>query len=158
VFTAPPAVVYQSAGAFPEHQRQEASNMRINERGVEGAAVLELAGKLRGFSTSEAVMAAVRRHADAGRRLIVADLGGVSSVDADGMATLIHCGRLVRASGGRLCLAGLTRRIDDLVVITALVTEFDVYDTVAEAVGRRTMLAPSGAGAAAVGRAAAAPA
>ena len=101
--------------------------MRINERGVEERPSWNWPGKLRGFSTSEAVMAAVRRHADAGWRLIVADLGGVSSVDADGMATLIHCGRLVRASGGRLCLAGLTRRIDDLVVITALVTEFDVY-------------------------------
>jgi hypothetical protein len=53
----------------------------------------------------------------------------------------------MRKAGGELSLAGITNRIHDLLVITRLLTVFDTFDSIEEAVGA-TPTYPGVAGAA----------
>ncbi len=110
--------------------------MKISERQFGDALVLDLAGPLAGGKAAALINSAVRRHGQAGQRLVVANLGKVPSVDLAGLGALVEAYRTMRAAGGVLRLAAITKRIHDLVVITRLLTVFDTYDSVEEAVGR----------------------
>lgn len=109
--------------------------MRISERQFGDVVVLDLAGPLTGGKPAAEVDAAVRRNSRAGKRIAVANLGSVPSVDLAGLGALVDAFRTMRAAGGELRLANLTQRIHDLVVITRLLTVFDAFDSVEEAVG-----------------------
>lgn len=61
-------------------------------------------------------------------RQIVLNLGGVSYIDSGGLGTLVGLYTSARASGGDIKLANLTKRVDDQLQITKLVTIFEVYD------------------------------
>jgi len=110
--------------------------MKISERQFGDAIVLDLAGPLTGGTAAGLIDSAVRRLGETGQRLVVANLGKVPSVDLAGLSALIEAYRTMRASGGILRLAAITKRIHDLIVITRLLTVFDTYDSVEEAVGR----------------------
>jgi anti-sigma B factor antagonist len=116
--------------------------MRITERRLGSAAVLDLAGPVAGFKADAALGAAVRRQLEAGSRLVVANLGSVPSIDITGLGALVQAYRAARNAGADMRLAGVTRRIHDLVVLTRLLTVFDSYDSVEAALG-----APAGTGA-----------
>jgi anti-sigma B factor antagonist len=108
--------------------------MRISERQVGDAAVLDLAGRIAGRKVDE-IGAAVSRHVQAGTRLVVANLSGVPSVDLAGLGALVEAQRAARAAGCDLRLAGVNHRIHDLVILTRLVTVFDTFDSVDAAAG-----------------------
>ena len=79
---------------------------------------------------------AVRRHCRDSISAVVANLGDVGSVDVSGLAALFGAQATLRRDGGIFKLAGITTRIHDLVVITRLLTMFETYDSVEDAVGR----------------------
>jgi len=108
--------------------------MRISERLVGDVGVLEFAGPIVGRKADVVINAAIRHQIDAGRRVVVASLAGVPSVDLAGLGVLVEACRSVRAAAGVLRLAGITTRIDDLVVLTRLLTVFDTFDSVEAAV------------------------
>ena len=109
--------------------------MRITERQCGDAVVLGLHGSIAGPKAAGRLDAAVRRHCQNGGRSIVADLSGVPAVDLAGLGALLDADLAVRQASGAFKLACITKRIDDLVVITRLLTVFDTYDSVEEAVG-----------------------
>jgi anti-sigma B factor antagonist len=106
--------------------------MRVSERQVGDVVVLDLAGPMAGGRAAAAIEAIVRRHSQQGANLI-ANLAGVPSVDLAGLSALVEGYSTMRNAGGALRLAGLTRRIHDLLVITRLVTVFDVFESVDDA-------------------------
>ena len=115
--------------------------MRITERRVGNATVLDLRGALVGYKSAELFDETVRRLCRGGSTEIVADLGRVPAVDLVGLGALVGAHRAVREARGVLKLAAITRRIHDLVVITRLLTVFDTYASVEEAAGRETTAA-----------------
>ena len=110
--------------------------MRISERQVGGVVVLHLVGPLTGRKAAGAVEEAVRRHGRAGTLTLVANLARVRSVDLAGLGALVEGYNVMREAGGEMRLASLTKRIHDLVVITRLLTVFDTFDSVEQAIGR----------------------
>jgi ABC-type transporter Mla MlaB component len=58
---------------------------------------------------------------------------GVSYIDSSGIGELIANYTTVSRQGGQLKLLNLTDRIQNLLVITKLLTVFDAYDNEAEA-------------------------
>jgi anti-sigma B factor antagonist len=112
--------------------------MRIIERQFDDAVVLDLHGAIAGPRAGEMVGAAVRRHCRDGVHNLVANLGGVSTVDLGGLGALLDAHTAVQQAGGVFKLACVTKSIQDLVVITRLLTVFDTYDSVREAVGGAT--------------------
>jgi anti-sigma B factor antagonist len=61
-------------------------------------------------------------------RQIVLNLGGVSYIDSGGLGTLVGLYTSARGAGGDIKLANLTKRVDDQLQITKLVTIFEVYE------------------------------
>src|SRR3954464_10198411 len=87
--------------------------MRINERQFGDVAVLDLAGPLTGGKAAAAMDAAIRRYSRAGKRIAVANLGNVPTVDLAGLGALVDGFRTMRAAGGVLRLAHPTERVLD---------------------------------------------
>ncbi len=67
------------------------------------------------------------------RRKVLFDLAGVGQVDSTGLGQLVHAHVTMSRHGGTLKLLNLTKRLDDLLVLTKLVTVFDIFDDEAEA-------------------------
>jgi anti-sigma B factor antagonist len=109
--------------------------MRITERDFENIVILDLHGPFVGLKAAEAVtdkMGLLRRD---GVRHVVTSLRDVPSVDLAGLSALFEAYRAMGNAGGTFKLACVSARIDDLVVLTRLLTVFDTYDSVEEAVG-----------------------
>ena len=82
------------------------------------------------------IQEAVRRHARAGTRILVANLCRVPLVDFAGLGVLVDAQITMRHEGGAFRLACVTKHIRDLVAITRLRTVIDTFDSVEEAVAR----------------------
>jgi len=108
--------------------------MRISERQVGAVVVLDLSGPLYGWQAAGVMEETIRRHCRSGTLTIVVNLARVRSVDCGGLGALVDGYNTMRDAGGEMRLASLTRRINDLLVITRLVTVFDTFDSVEEAI------------------------
>ena len=109
--------------------------MNISERQFEHAVVLDVTGPIAGPDAAGMIDATVRRHAKAGTRVLVANLGRVPLVDLAGLGALVEAHITMQQASGAFRLACVTKRIHDLVVITRLVTVIDTFDSVEEAIG-----------------------
>jgi anti-sigma B factor antagonist len=76
---------------------------------------------------------ATRRLVDEGKKKILLNLGGVNYMDSSGIGELIANYTTVTRQGGEVKLLNLTDKIQNLLVITKLLTVFDAYETEAEA-------------------------
>ena len=65
---------------------------------------------------------------------IVLDLGKLGFVDSAGLGALIAARTATVNRGASIKLANLTKKLRDALTITKLVTVFDVYDSVEEAI------------------------
>ena len=122
--------------------------MRISERQVGDVVVLDLVGPLYGWQGAGVVEEAVRRHGRAGAHTVVVNLERVRSMDCGGLGALVDGYNAMREAGGEMRLAAVSGRISQLLVITRLVTVFDTFDSVEQAV-EGPMPAYAGAGKAA---------
>ena len=62
------------------------------------------------------------------------NLEGVPYIDSAGLGEVVRTYTTVSRQGGSLKLLNLTKRIEDLLSITKLLTVFDTFDSEAEAV------------------------
>jgi anti-sigma B factor antagonist len=70
----------------------------------------------------------------AGSKKILVNLKDVTYIDSSGLGELVAAFTAVKNAGGELKLLNLTSKVRDLLVITKLVTVFDVKDDEASAV------------------------
>ena len=110
--------------------------MTISERQVGDIVVLDLAGPLYGWQAAGVMEDTIRRHCRSGTQTIVVNLARVRSIDCGGLGALVDAYNTMRDAGGEMRLASVTRRINDLLVITRLVTVFDTFHSVEEAIDR----------------------
>jgi anti-sigma B factor antagonist len=68
-----------------------------------------------------------------GNKQILVDLGGVSYVDSAGLGELVQAFVTTKNRGGSLKLVNVTKRLNDLLVVTRLVTVFETFDSEAKA-------------------------
>jgi anti-sigma B factor antagonist len=69
-----------------------------------------------------------------GKKKLVLNLEGVPYIDSAGLGEIVRTYTTVSRQGGSLKLLNLTKRIEDLLAITKLLTVFETYDTETEAV------------------------
>lgn len=67
-------------------------------------------------------------------RQIVLDLKGVTSIDSGGLGTLVGLYASARKIGGEIKLARLSPRANEVLQITKLLTLFDTFNSVDEAI------------------------
>jgi anti-sigma B factor antagonist len=108
--------------------------MKIVERQVEDVTVLDLHGKILIGEGDDALRDAVTRLVDGGRTKLLLNLADVPYVDSAGLGEIVRCYTTVSRKGGRLKLVNLTKKIQDLLAITKLLTVFETYDSEGDAV------------------------
>jgi anti-sigma B factor antagonist len=108
--------------------------MQIDERKVGEVVILDLKGKLTLGDGDELLRGKINGLVQAGQKRIVLNLGEVPYIDSAGLGEVVRSYTTVKKQGGVLKLLSLTKRIQDLLAITKLLTVFDTYDTEPDAV------------------------
>ena len=109
------------------------AELSVNERQAGDVTILDMSGAVRIGEGSIALRDAIRGLSETGKKKILLNLAGVNYVDSSGIGELIANYTTVSRQGGQLKLLNLTDKIQNLLVITKLVTVFDSYDNEAEA-------------------------
>jgi anti-sigma B factor antagonist len=108
--------------------------MNISERVVEGVSILDLSGKVVLGEGDMQIKDRIKDLLADGQRKILLNLGDVSYIDSAGLGAMISCYATTKREGGNLKLVNLTKRVQDLLTITKLITVFDCYDSEKEAI------------------------
>ena len=108
--------------------------MDIAERTVSDITVLDLKGKMTLGEGDELLKDKINSLLASGKRKLVLNLEGVPYIDSAGLGEIVRTYTTVSRQGGSLKLLNLTKRIEDLLAITKLLTVFETYDTEQEAV------------------------
>jgi anti-sigma B factor antagonist len=109
-------------------------SMKLSTRDVSGVTIVDLSGKITLGEGGMTLREEVRKLLAEGKKKIVLNLGEVNYIDSSGLGELVSAYTAVKNAGGELKLLNLTSKVRDLLVITKLVTVFDVKDDEASAV------------------------
>jgi anti-sigma B factor antagonist len=107
--------------------------MNISERVVEGVSILDLSGKIVLGEGDVQVKDRIRDLLADGQRRILLNLADVGYIDSAGLGAIISCYTTSKREGGQLKLVHLTKKVQDLLAITKLITVFETYDSEKEA-------------------------
>ena len=108
--------------------------MQIEERNVGDVKVLDLKGKITLGEGDELLKDKINSLIQQSRRQLLLNLEGVPYIDSAGLGEIVRTYTTVSRQGGQLKLLNLTKRIQDLLAITKLLTVFETYDTEKEAI------------------------
>jgi anti-sigma B factor antagonist len=108
--------------------------MKIKTSEKYGAVVIELKGNVMGGDDTKDFNELLHKFLDEGKTHIVVDLGDVKFMNSSGLGMLIGGLTTMKKANGTLKLARVTEKIESLLIITKLVTIFEFYSTVEEAV------------------------
>jgi anti-sigma B factor antagonist len=110
------------------------AQLTINQRQAGDVTILDLSGKITIGEGSVQLREAVRGLLESGNKKILLNLGDVSYVDSSGIGELVSSYTTTTNGGGQLKLLNLTKKIQDLLMITKLLTVFQVYENEQDAV------------------------
>lgn len=102
--------------------------MKIDNRTVGDVHILDCSGKITLGEGTMAIRNAVRDVLKNGGKKIVLNLAEVNYIDSSGIGELVSSYTTVTNQGGKLKLLNLTKKIQELLAITKLLTVFSVYD------------------------------
>jgi anti-sigma B factor antagonist len=103
--------------------------MLIEERVVGDVTILDLKGKITLGEGDEALKDKINSLTLQDRRRILLNLEGVPYIDSAGLGEIVRTYTTVSRQGGQLKLVNLTKRIEDLLSITKLLTVFETFDS-----------------------------
>lgn len=112
------------------------STFKLSEDRKAGVVVLKASGRMTLDDGPEVLRDSIRALITQDTTRIVLDLSQVTYIDSAGVGALVSAFSSARSSGGNLVLAGLTRRLADLLEITKLNTVFETYSTSDQAVAQ----------------------
>ena len=107
--------------------------MQIDERPSGDVMILDLKGKLTIGEGDELLKDKINSLIQQGHKTLLLNLEGVPYVDSAGLGEIVRTYTTVSRQGGNLKLLNLTKRIEDLLAITKLLTVFDTYESEQEA-------------------------
>jgi anti-sigma B factor antagonist len=108
--------------------------MRIDQTDFGDVTVLALKGKMTLGEGDELLKECVRNLIAAGRTKFVLNLENLAYIDSAGNGEIVRTYTTVSRQRGKLVLCNPTKRIIDLLAITKLLTVYEVYESVPEAV------------------------
>ena len=109
--------------------------MTISERMIGDVVVVDVSGKITLGDGGDAILKdKLRSLVQQGQKKLLLNLADVAYVDSAGLGAIVQSYTTVTNQGGALKLVNTTKRINDLLAITKLLTVFDTFDNEAEAV------------------------
>jgi len=109
------------------------AELELNTRQAGDVTILDMVGSVRMGEGAVSLRNSIRGLNDEGKKKILLNLAGVKNVDSSGIGELIANYTTISRAGGQLKLLNLTDKIQNLLVITKLLTVFDSFDNEAEA-------------------------
>jgi anti-sigma B factor antagonist len=106
----------------------------IKEKETNGVTVVVLSGRVVLGEESNQLRTKLKDLLGQGKTRLVLDLAEVKYIDSAGLGTLVAGYTSAQNQGAGIKLANLTKKFDEQLHITKLVTVFDVYESVADAV------------------------
>jgi anti-sigma B factor antagonist len=116
------------------NRRRDTVNVKLTTRKVGDVTVIDAVGRITLGEGASSFRDTIRSLASEGEKKILLDLAGVSYIDSSGIGELVSGFTSVTNQGGQLKLLNLTKRMQDLLQITKLITVFEVFDDEAAAV------------------------
>jgi anti-sigma B factor antagonist len=102
--------------------------MKIATRTVGDVQIMDCSGKITLGEGTMAVRNTVREALKQGNKNLVLNLAEVNYIDSSGIGELVSSFTTVTNQGGKLKLLHLTKKIQELLAITKLLTVFQVYE------------------------------
>lgn len=108
--------------------------MRIGERRIGDVTILDVAGKMTVNDGPGRVKDKVSSLVFQGQKRIVLNLADVTYVDSSGLGELVACHLSAVKAGSVIKLANMGSRMQDLLVLTKLLTLFEAHTSEASAI------------------------
>lgn len=107
---------------------------RIDQREKEGIRILDLNGRLTVGEGVVALRSTLGAIVEAGHRQVILNMDRVDYIDSTGLGALVVCFTRLQKASGTLKLLKLSRRSIELLVLTKLITVFELFNEEQEAV------------------------
>lgn len=108
--------------------------MLANVRKVEGVNIVDLSGRITIGEGTVVLRDLVRGLLQRNECKVLLNLADISYIDSSGIGELVSAFTAFNNRGGKLKLLSLTRKVQDLLSITKLLTVFEVFDDEAKAI------------------------
>jgi len=108
--------------------------MKLSTRDENGVVVLEPKGKIMGGPDATLMYDKLHDFIKQNKKQVVIDLAEVDWMNSTGLGILISGLTTLRNNNGELKLANVTGKIESLLTITKLITVFETFNSVEEAV------------------------
>ncbi len=108
--------------------------MKLTSREESGVIILEPKGKIMGGPDATLLHDQLHEYIGQNKKKMVIDLSKVEWMNSTGLGILISGLTTLRNNGGELKLARVTEKIESLLTITKLITVFESFDTVEDAI------------------------
>ncbi len=108
--------------------------MRLSDRMQSNIVILQPKGKIMGGPDTSLLHDKLHEYIEQNKRQVVIDLADVDWMNSTGLGILIAGYTTLRNNQGELKLANVTDKIQSLLTITKLVSVFEAYDSVDEAI------------------------
>jgi anti-sigma B factor antagonist len=103
--------------------------MKIHTRRVGDVHILDISGKITLGKPTTAIRHTISDLLENGGKKIVLNLTEVNYIDSSGIGELVRTYTTVTQQGKQLILLNLTKKVKELLVITKLLTVFQIYET-----------------------------
>ncbi len=108
--------------------------MKLEVKQIDGVTVLRVKGNLIGGPETFMVHDKVKQLLAEKQMRMVIDLSDSAWINSAGLGVLIGCYTSAKNAGGDIKLTGISEKVKNLFIITKLITIFDVFESVREAV------------------------
>ena len=107
--------------------------MSVSERTSGSVTILDCSGAITLGDSADALKDKIRSLLQQDLKQILVNLAEVNYIDSAGLGELVSAHTTTTRAGASMKLSNATKRIQDLLVITKLLTVFDIYDDEASA-------------------------
>ncbi|HVA64477.1 MAG TPA: STAS domain-containing protein [Terriglobales bacterium] len=108
--------------------------LKLTTRNLDGVTVVEANGRIILGQETNDLRESLKGLLANGATKIVINLANVDFIDSSGLGALVGLYSTANSRGANIRLAAITKRFHELLMITKLLTVFDVYDDEAAAV------------------------
>ncbi len=108
--------------------------MSITLTHYDDVVIVSTRGKLMGGKETDDYHQMVKDLLEGGKSKIVADMSKIKWINSKGLGMLMGCFTSCKNAGGNFKIAGAVEKVKSLFMITKLLTIFDAFDTIDEAV------------------------
>lgn len=109
-------------------------NLKTSSRQVDGVTIIDLSGRIILGEETSSLRELLKDLLSRGQKKVLLNLADVNYIDSSGLGTLVSGYTTLTGQQGQLKLLNLTKKVQDLLQITKLLTVFEVFDDEVKAI------------------------